>query len=465
MNINIKAETMIPDDFTYNNNQLINLVKSMFKKIDITKFLTPEVKKKMTPNGKSLFRHYKLDESDIVRFLMQPRTETMQVETQVFLELIGSSANVTKEDIIIRRSDLDAVSFRDFNLELTSKTYRMDLPRIAGRLVLAFDGTMISLQQTRELMDAFGGHPSKTEIGSPLSRTEVLCDTETQTIIDAEFGKFRSDEGSMAVSMMDRMPGELKRKHPVVLFDRKYCGFRTVYAAKRNNLDFVIRVKRNFSKEVDNFIASGKREDSLFLEPTPKSVKRHQKRYPSEGFGGGVRVYLCRTYDGDEPVILMSSFPLSCEDGLRLYPLRWKAESAIDSYKNLFQVEIFSGNRPFTVRQDFYARLVAYNIFFLCLHAATLMCLKRQEEKDSSSAKPLKYAYRLNANASLHRFKEVFPKICYGDKSTDSLLLNLINFMTKFHEPIRPDRHFGRRFRAIKLFGKYITIQNYRRAI
>lgn len=37
--------------------------------------------------------------------------------------------------------------------------------------------------------------------------------------------------------------------------------------------------------------------------------------------------------------------------------------------------------------------------------------------------------------------------------------------MTKFHEPIRPNRHLYRKFRALKLFGKYITVQYYRRAI
>ena len=458
---------MTPELFDIYNKHLINLVKAMFEDFDIKDFLTAESKKRLIRDGRLISRHNKLDLADICRFLMQPRTESMNVETQVFLELINRNVDVTKEDIIERRADLDPEAFRTFNLRLSDKVYSSKLPRInEDRLIMAFDGSMISLQQTRGLMTEFGGTPVRigTGIGSPLSRSEFLVDTETECIIDAEFGKFRSDEGSMAISIIDRLPQSLLDRHPVALFDRKYCGFRTIYAAMRKGIDFVIRIKRNFSKKTDDFMDSGKLSDVLELEPSSQSVSRHHRRYPDEPFGSKVTVHVCRAYDGKEPVILMSSILLTPEQGGALYSLRWKAESAIDNYKNLFQVEIFSGNRPLVVRQDFYSRLIPYNFFYLFLHAATMLCLKYEEEKNAEAARSLKYAYRLNANASLHRFKEVFPRMCYPNFD-DSLSLILIKFMTKFHEPIRPNRHLIRKFRALKLFGKYITIQNYRRAI
>ena len=458
---------MTPEVFDIYNKHLINLVNGMFEEFDIKDFLTAQARERLVRDGRLVSRHNKIDLADICKFLMQPRTETMNVESQVFLELINKQTDVTKEDIIERRSNLDPEAFRNFNLKLSSKVYSGSLPRInTDRLIMAFDGSMISLQQTKGLMAEFGGHPGKTAsgVGSPLSRSEFLVDTETECIIDAEFGKFRSDEGSMAISIMDRLPKIILEKHPVALFDRKYCGFRTVYAAMRNGIDFIIRVKRNFSKKTDDFIKSGKKTDVIEISPTSQSVRRHLKRYPHEAFGGTVTVHMCRAYDGSEPVILMSSIPLEPEQGATIYALRWKAESVIDNYKNLFQVEIFSGNRPLAVRQDFYSRLIPYNFFYLFLHAATMSCLKSEEEKESEHSKKLKYAYRLNANASLHRFKEVFPRLCYPN-SDESLSLNLIKFMTKFHEPIRPNRHLNRKFRALKLFGKYISVQNYRRAI
>lgn len=458
---------MTPEVFDIYNKHLINLVNVMFEEFDIKDFLTAQARERLVRDGRLVSRHNKIDLADICKFLMQPRTETMNVESRVFLELINKQTDVTKEDIIERRSDLNPEAFRNFNLKLSSKIYSGSLPRInADRLIMAFDGSMISLQQTKGLMAEFGGHPGKTAsgVGSPLSRSEFLVDTETECIIDAEFGKFRSDEGSMAISIMDRLPKIILERHPVALFDRKYCGFRTVYAAMRNGIDFIIRVKRNFSKKTDDFIRSGKKTDDIEISPTSQSVRRHLKRYPHEAFGGPVTVHMCRAYDGSEPVILMSSIPLEPEQGAAIYALRWKAESVIDNYKNLFQVEIFSGNRPLVVRQDFYSRLIPYNFFYLFLHAATMSCLKSEEEKESEHPKKLKYAYRLNANASLHRFKEVFPRLCYPN-SDESLSLNLIKFMTKFHEPIRPNRHLNRKFRALKLFGKYISVQNYRRAI
>lgn len=455
---------MTPDEFTRYNKELINLVKDMFEDFDVKEFLLPASKKTMIRDGRLVCRHNKIDLADICRFLMQPRTETMNVESRVFLELIGKDIDVTKEDIIERRSDLDPEAFRNFNLKLADKIYSGDLPRInREHLIMAFDGSMVSLQQTAGLMTEFGGLPGKTNVGSPLSRSEFLVDTETGCIIDAEFGKFRSDEGTMAISILDRLPGSVRARNPISLFDRKYCGFRTIYAAIRNDVGFVIRVKRNFSRQTDDFMKSGKETGVIELTPSAESVRRHRRRHPAEPFGGPVTVHMCRAYDGKEPVILMSSMPLSPAQGAQLYALRWKAESAIGSFKNLFQIEIFSGNRPVVVRQDFYSRLVPYNFFYLMLHAATLLCLKQDDGKLGEKGRE-KYAYRLNANASLHRFKEVFPRLCYPNFD-ESYLLSLIKFMTKFHEPIRPNRHLNRKFRAIKLFGKYITVQNYRRAI
>ena len=436
----------------------------MFKDFNISSFLTKEASERYSPSVDGALRHSKLNLSDIAKFLMQPRTETMEVEKQVFLELIQKEIDVTKEDIIERRTDLSSVAFRGFNTEMSNRYYAEGFPSVNGRPIMAFDGSMVSLQQTPELMEAFGGHPSKTDIGSPLSRSEFLCDTETETIIDAEFGKFRSDEGSMAVTMLNRLPQSLRERHPIALFDRKYCGFRTMYACLRANTDFVIRAKRNFSKETDDFFASDEDVRRVTLSPREQSIKRHLKKYPDEEFGADLEVWLCRSYDGDDPVVLICSFEISKEQGFRIYPLRWKAESAIYSLKNLFQIEIFSGRRPEVVRQDFYARLIAYNIFYMCLHAATLMCLKQEPEENAKATRVHKYAYRLNANASLHRFKEIFPCLCYSI-DTETLLLNLIKFMSRFFEPIRPNRHLKRKFRAIKLFGKYITVQNYRRAI
>lgn len=140
---------MTPEVFDIYNKHLTKLVNDMFEDFDMKDFLTAEARKTLIRDGRLVSRHNKIDLADICRFLMQPRTETMNVETQVFLELIGRDVDVTKEDIIERRSSLDPEAFRNFNLRLTDKTYSEDLPRINGdRLIMAFDGSMISLQQT-----------------------------------------------------------------------------------------------------------------------------------------------------------------------------------------------------------------------------------------------------------------------------------------------------------------------------
>lgn len=79
---------MTPDDFTIYNKCMINLINGMFTDFNISSFLTEEASERYSTSSDGVLRHSKLSLFDIARFLMQPRTETMEVEKQVFLELI-----------------------------------------------------------------------------------------------------------------------------------------------------------------------------------------------------------------------------------------------------------------------------------------------------------------------------------------------------------------------------------------
>lgn len=169
---------MAPKLFDIYNKHLINLVNGIFEEFDIRDFLTEQARGKLVRDGRLVSRHNKMDLADICKFLMQPLTKTMNVESQVFLELINKQTDVTKEDIIEQRSDLDPEAFRNFNLKLSSKAYSGNLPRITtDRLKMAFDGSKVSLQQTKGLMEEFGGHPGKTASGvqsQPLTITRIF---------------------------------------------------------------------------------------------------------------------------------------------------------------------------------------------------------------------------------------------------------------------------------------------------
>lgn len=91
---------MTPEVFDIYNKHLINLVNVMFEEFDIKDFLTAQARERLVRDGRLVSRHNKIDLADICKFLMQPRTETMNVESRVFLELINKQTDVTKEDIM-----------------------------------------------------------------------------------------------------------------------------------------------------------------------------------------------------------------------------------------------------------------------------------------------------------------------------------------------------------------------------
>ena len=61
------------------------------------------------------------------------------------------------------------------------------------------------------------------------------------------------------------------------------------------------------------------------------------------------------------------------------YSRRWTDETTIGFLKNNLEIEIFSSTRPDTMYQDFYSKIINYNIVTLLAKAAAEMRLSRKK--------------------------------------------------------------------------------------
>lgn len=399
----------------------------------------------------SFSRERSLPLSELMHFLIYPRAKSTDIELLEFSHLIDRE-NVNKSDFSKRRRMIPAEYLREMNRDMVRSIYTSaDITQWHGRVLLAADGTTYSLPNTPDIRKEYlqGRKTGKGE--QALARGVVIKDVLNDVIIASNMECYGRDEIKLLIGEIDKIPQTLPGLSPLIVLDRKFCAYTILPPLLHRGIDFIIRVKERFNTEVDAFITSGEEMRDITLTPASTTIKKLRRLY-GEDVGCEFPVRLVRLAGN---VVVMSSVrdvPLN-QDETDPYHLRWDAETTIGFIKNNLQVEIFSSSKDNSIRQDFHAKTIQYNLLSVLCHKAAEL---RHDDQ------PLK----INRNIALGILKLEFGIFIRKDSPNfNECLHKVLNEMMRFTIPVKPDRHIPRTFRKIKHSGKYITLHNYREAI
>lgn len=404
----------------------------------------------------------------LLGYILSPRGRSNYIDLADYLFnincRIASVAAFSK-----RRKLIPSKYIHTIHYDLLSKIYENGLApgRWNGHLLMACDGTTYSLPDTPEMKSRFleGRKTGKSE--QPLARGVVLKDVINDIVIDANMECYGDDEIKLALNLLDKLPTGVRDLSPVVIFDRKYCAYTLIDKLFKLNIDFIIRVKAKFNETVDEFINSKEKEKIVCLQPKSTTEKKLRRLYGSASSPYKVRLIRCHnnivvmtSLLEDKRIVEDTDTELGNKDSdipiKDAYALRWTDETTIDFFKNALQIEIFSTADPDTIYQDFYAKVINYNVDTILANASVPM------HKYKSNEKPRNFG--INRNDALGIISIMFWKalVLNNLKGTMPKMLTQIGRNTC---PIKPDRHNPRVFRKIKHNGKFITLGNYREAI
>jgi len=396
-------------------------------------------------------RNRQMTFSDLINFLLYPRSKSTDLELLEYSHLIGKS-NVNKSDFSRRRQYVPAACLKELSKSAVAAVSRNCQVRTwNGHLLLAGDGTTYSLPNTPAIrLEYLQGR--KTGIGEQaLARGVFLKDVLNDIGISSNMECYGRDEISLLCDEFESLPSEIMRLMPIVLLDRKFCAYTLLAKLIQLNIGFVIRVKSRFNRAVDEFINSGKSEAQVDLHPAPTTLKKLNRLYGKSDYTT-FRVRLVRL---SADVVVMTSLDCNLFSGTHedIYHARWDDETTIGFLKNCLQVEIFSGLSDNALQQDFHAKTILYNLLSaLCQQAALL----RHDDGDR----------RINRNLALGILKlNAILALTGTDKVRNTNLHSVLNELARFTIPVKKFRSNPRLFRKIKHSGKYITLYNYRRAI
>ena len=125
---------------------------------------------------------------------------------------------------------------------------------LAGRRVVAIDGTCLDLADT-PANDEFFGRPgvNKGERSAfPMARVVAVAECGTHAMFDAVVGPYRTGENTLAQQLVDRLESGM-----VCLADRGFCGFPLWSRAAATGADLLWRARANMRPELVSELDDG----------------------------------------------------------------------------------------------------------------------------------------------------------------------------------------------------------------
>ncbi len=395
-------------------------------------------KERHRTSKKAFSRNRTLTFPIVTVFLLNLVKRSMQDELDEFFKAVQNQKVaervVTKSAFTQARRKLHYKAFIELDQAQTTYFYKHGEPhRWYGLRLLAIDGSMSDLPQNEVVNIHFGvWHPNA---GGTCAKARVsqMFDVLNKVTVDALIAPKAEGERALAAKHLAHVqPDDL------LLLDRGYPAFWLFAAILQQKAQFCARITISKWRVVQKFVASGKKEQYVFLRPWPAAKKQCEERdLPTTP----IRVRLIRVeLSSGEVEVLVTSlldgtrFPVSLFQ--ELYHQRWPVEEDYEVLKSRIEVENWSGKSVQSVYQEFHAAIFTKNLTAILAQPA------QQEVMQQSQLR--KHEYQINMTNLISKMKDTVVYLL-RDADIRPLLQALWQQMVKTIEPIRPGRSYPRK--------------------
>ena len=296
--------------------------------------------------------------------------------------------------------------------------------------VYLLDGSSLQLEHEPELVEAFP--PASNQHGKahwPVMRVVVLHDLETGLAEHPYWGPLNGrqtvSEQALAERAMQHVPAG-----SVIVGDRNFGIFSTVYSAQQQGLPVVVRLTaaRAQSKALMGGPISRTGDYPVCWRPSRWDGKGH-RQWPLDACVEG-RVIAWRVGRGKHKqwLYLFTTSSLPAEEVVALYGRRWNIETDLRSLKQTVRLQRITAQSADMMEKELLAAVMAYNL------VRAIMFLAAQRAK--IDARQLSFTYACNI------VLDGYPKIlaARGVKQKQQELENIIDLVARCRLPNRTKR-------------------------
>ncbi|MBY0457252.1 MAG: IS4 family transposase, partial [Gemmataceae bacterium] len=237
-----------------------------------------------------------------------------------------------------------------------------------GRRVYLFDGTTVTMPDTRENQAAYPQvYNQGPGAGFPIARLAALISLACGAVVNVGFGRY-AGKGQGEVSLLRRLwdvlaPGD------VLLGDRLMSGWVGMHLLRERGVDTVCRLSAH--RRAD--FRKGKRlgqEDHLVVWEKPATIRSVDRptynALPDAITVREVRFHVPQAGFRTRSVVVVTTIldpeQASREELASLYRDRWQVELDLRSLKSTMQMDELRGQTPEVVRKEVWAHVLAYNL-------------------------------------------------------------------------------------------------------
>lgn len=238
-----------------------------------------------------------------------------------------------------------------------------------GRRVYMFDGTMVSMPDTRANRKAYPKtYNQKPGLGFPLARIGAITSLSCGAILNVGFCRY-AGKGQGEVSLLRRV-WDILRPGDVLLADSLMSNWTGIVMLKERGFELVSRLnKANRKADFRKGIRLGK-DDHIVQWCKPTSIRSvDRKTYnslPSEITIREARIRVQQTGFRTKTIVVVTTLldpkQTTKEDLANLYRARWNNELDLRSIKSTMQMEVLRCKTPELVRKEVWTHVLAYNL-------------------------------------------------------------------------------------------------------
>lgn len=377
----------------------------------------------------------------MVLFLINLLKRASQDELDEFFKALKGDAIalrvVTKSAFTQARKKLKYEAFIELNYHQVTYYYAHFEPATwHGYRLLAVDGSMSELPNTDEIGEHFGvWHPAAGGV-CPKARVSQMFDVLNRVTLDALIAPKALGERVLAEQHFTHLTAD-----DLVLLDSGYPAFWLFALIQSKNAHFCARMPLEGWKVVEDFLASGRSQQIVTLNPGYDARKACQARdLPTTPLT--LRLLRIELDNGEVEVLATNLIDQShCPHAWfkDLYHHRWPVEEDYKVMKSRLEVENWSGKSVLAVYQDFHAKVFSKNLTAILSQPAQQVVEQQSQDK--------RYTYQINMTHALAKMKDTVV-LLFQWADPRPLLDRLWQLMIETIEPIRPGRSYPRHKRV-----------------
>jgi hypothetical protein len=238
-----------------------------------------------------------------------------------------------------------------------------------GRRVYLFDGTTVTMPDTRENQAAYPQvYNQRPGLGFPIARLGVLISLACGAVVNLGFCQY-AGKGQGEVSLLRRL-WDVLRPGDVLLADRLTANWATISMLQERGIELVSRLNKAHRKAD---FRRGRRlgtEDHVVRWAKPTSIRSLDREayraLPESITVREARVRVAQPGFRTRSVVVVTTLldprQATKEDLAALYRARWNAELDLRAIKSAMQMRELRCKTPELVRKEVWAHILAYNL-------------------------------------------------------------------------------------------------------